>query len=308
MKYLASLLAGMVVLAAVVRVDGFGATAALFTDSGTSSANSVTADQLGAPALNSSSVSGTGATAQVTLNWTAPASGNFQDRFEVLRLAGACGTPSTVVQTVTPGSATSNSASPDVPGAAGQYCYAVRGKFGTSNWVSPLSNLLSVNVAAAPTTKKLYFTTNTAVPNTTCSTASLPTVQLTSPSSGSYTVANGKTAFFIGVGTEVTGLGTTTNKAFTLSLNRLSGPAATDFTVTLGYCTGATFTAFAGGGGTVSWSGTGISSTTITLTNIEAIPSGSRFAIRLVNNGNNANKDIEIATNGTSFIDGPFTP
>jgi len=151
-----ALFVALVALATVAAFMAGRSTSASFVDQVTSSNNSFTAGTLTAPTLGVPTVTGTGATATVALSWSDP---DVQDKWDVYRLAGACGTPSA---TITTNLLVTNYT--DTPGAAGTYCYAARGKY--LNWTSPLSNTRQVTVAADPTGLRIHS-------NTTLSTASL---------------------------------------------------------------------------------------------------------------------------------------
>jgi len=94
---------------------------------------------LGAPTLAAPAVSGTGASATVSLSWTVPA-GDPANQWIVSRGAGGCPPGSfATIATVSVESYT------DTPGAAGTYCYEIQSELG--NWTSQLSNQQTVTVS-----------------------------------------------------------------------------------------------------------------------------------------------------------------
>ncbi len=131
-----ALLVALAVLGVAGALLGERRTRAAFTDQVTSPGSALAATTLAAPSLGVPSVSGEGSSASVSLSWTDP---DRQDKWDLYRLSGACGTPSSTVATNLSSTSTSNT-----PGAAGTYCYGIKGKY--LNWTSPLSNSRQVIV------------------------------------------------------------------------------------------------------------------------------------------------------------------
>ncbi len=293
---------GLVALAALTLAVTGERSLASATDTVSSGPNAFGSAALPAPSLAAPVVTGTGATATVSLSWT-PGAGDFATSYEVLRAAGACpGASYVVVGTV----AAPSTAHVDIPGAAGSYCYAVRGAF--QGWRSALSNERQVTVPPGAANSTLRFrNSTTAAPNACSGSASANQLTLAAGSPGtSFNLNSGATRNWLGLAGD--GLTTLGAGSYTVTLSRLANsPQSTQgvtITARLGYCEGGAFVqlgtanlVYSGGAQTIS--------ATITLGSSTALTSTRLVAVQLENTGNGSSRDFLLDTDGDSLVSGP---
>ena len=110
------------------------------------------------------------------------------------------------------------------------------------------------------------------------------------------------------VGRSTDGLTSLPAGAYSVTLNRLSANAATGVTITIGVCHDGTFTPL---GSTTTgniWTNAPQSQTVdVSVNSSTLLSSTTVIAIRIHNDGGNANKDFELATDGSSYLTAPST-